>query len=199
MRSVSSLLLVGLWQEVIVAQGLPLKVATIILGCIFPLLFSDFRVCGLISISTPPMVVLGEFFHVDAETNPLPVSWYLISSLWMYLCYCMHIMSMLWSITETVSYFSWPNLFKDLTLNVAIYIVFLHFGNFCFSLSSVAEFSDIGARVPTSARPSLFYQRDEFWKSGLSVSHGKPKKCSSPIEIFYSSRGTTGFVQQGPG
>ena len=42
----------------IVALGLSLKVATIILGCIFSMLFSDFRACGPISIPTPPIVAL---------------------------------------------------------------------------------------------------------------------------------------------
>ena len=46
----------------IVDLGLPLKVATIILGCIFSILFSDFRACGPISIPTPPIVALTELF-----------------------------------------------------------------------------------------------------------------------------------------
>ena len=55
----------------IVAQGLPLKVATTFLGCIFSMLFS-----GSISIHTRPIVALTEFFHADAVANvhPLPVS-----------------------------------------------------------------------------------------------------------------------------
>ena len=59
----------------IVALGLPLKVATIILGCIFSMLFRDFRACGPISIPTPPIVALTEFFHADtvASVHPLPV------------------------------------------------------------------------------------------------------------------------------
>ena len=99
----------------IVALGLPLKVATIILGFIFLTLLG-----GSISIPTPPIVALLEIFHVDAEANvhPLPVSWYLISLLWMYLCSCMHIMFLLWSIAKAVSSGSWPILFKVLTLNV---------------------------------------------------------------------------------
>ena len=133
MRSVSSLKFVGLQQEMIVVLGLPLNVTTIILGCIFTMLFSDFRACGPISIPISPIVALTEFFHADAETNihPLLVLWYLISSLWMYLFSCMHIMSMLWSITEAVSSSSWPILFKVLMLNVANSIVLLHFNNFC--------------------------------------------------------------------
>ena len=135
----------------IVALGLPLKVATI--GCIFSMLFSDFRVRGPISIPTPPTVPLTEFFYVYTGTNVYPLSllWYLISSLWMYQCSSMHIMSMLWSIAEAVSSGSWPILFKVLTLNVTICIVCLHFSNFCFRLSSVADFLNTGSRVPTSA------------------------------------------------
>ena len=126
----------------IVLLGLPLNVATIILGCIFSMLFSDFMACGPISIPITPIVTLTEFFHADAETNvyPLSISWYLTSLLWMYLCSCMHIMSILWSIAEAVSSGSWPILFQVLTLKVAICIVLLHFSNFCFSLSSVADF-----------------------------------------------------------
>ena len=37
----------------IVALGLPLKVATIILGCIFSMLLSDFSALGPISMPTP--------------------------------------------------------------------------------------------------------------------------------------------------
>ena len=82
MRSVSSLTLAGL-QQMIVGLGLPLNLATIILGCIFSMLFIDFKARGPISITTPPIVALTEFFHADAETNlhPLLVWWYFISSL----------------------------------------------------------------------------------------------------------------------
>ena len=58
------------------ALGLPLKVATIILGCIFSILFSVFRACGPISKPTPPIGALIEFFRADvvASVHPLPVS-----------------------------------------------------------------------------------------------------------------------------
>ena len=54
----------------------PLKVATIILVYIFSILFSDFRACGPISIPTPPIVALTEFFHTDAvaRIHPWPES-----------------------------------------------------------------------------------------------------------------------------
>ena len=73
MSSVSSLTLVG---DIIIALGLPLKVATITLGCIFSMIFSDFRARDHISIPTPPIVALAEFFHTDAvaSVHPLPVS-----------------------------------------------------------------------------------------------------------------------------
>ena len=105
----------------IVALGLPLKVATIILGCIFSMLLSDFNVLGPISMPKPPTVTLTKFFHADtvASIYPLPVSWYLISSLCMYLCSCMHIMFILCSKADAVSSGSWPILFKVLMLNVA--------------------------------------------------------------------------------
>ena len=62
MSSVSSLTLVGLYQGMIVALRLQLKY----LGCIFPMLFGDFRVCGPISIPTRPIEALTEFFHANA-------------------------------------------------------------------------------------------------------------------------------------
>ena len=105
-----------------------------------------------ISIPTPPTVALAEFFHADtvANVHPLPVSWYLTSSVCVYLSSCMHIMSILCSTADAVSSGSWPILFKFLTLNVTVCIVCLHFSSFCY-LSSVADFSNTEARAPTSA------------------------------------------------
>ena len=67
-------------------------------------------------------------------------------------------------------------------LNVAICIVHLYFSNFCFSLSSVADFLNTEARAPTSAgHPFYFYYFYFFftrmkskvvWTGGLSVGHG---------------------------
>ena len=120
----------------IVALGLPLNVAAIILGCILSMLLSVFNALGPISIPTPPTDALTEFFHADIVTSihPLPVSWYLISSVWVYRCSCIQIMSILCSTADAVSTSSWPILFRVLTLNVAICIVRLHFS----SLMSVA-------------------------------------------------------------
>ena len=72
----------------------------------------------------------------------------------------MHIMFILCSRANAVSSGSWPNLFKVLTLNVAICIVCLHFRSFC-CLSSVADLSNTEARAPTSAEcvPFLPAQR----------------------------------------
>ena len=76
----------------------------------------------------------------------------------------MHIMSMLWFITKAVRSGSCPILFKVLTLNVAISIVRFHFSNFCFSLSSEADFSNTWARVPTSAgRAPFLPARRAMW------------------------------------
>ena len=78
-----------------------------------------------------------------------------ISSVCMYLCSCMYIMSILDSRADAVSSCSWPILFKVLTLNVAICIVCLHFSSFrC--LSSVADFSNTELRAPTSAGRAPF-------------------------------------------
>ena len=140
----------------IVALGLPLNVAAIILGCILSMLLSVFNALGPMSIPTAPTVALTEFFHADtvASVQPLPVSWYLISSVCVYLCSCMHIMSILCSTADAVNSGSCSILFKVITLNVAICIVCLHFSS--FSLSSVADFSNTEARAPTSAGRALF-------------------------------------------
>ena len=76
MRPVSSLTLLELELGMFVPLGLPLKVVTIILSFIFPMLRSDFKVRGPISIHTPSIEALTEFFHADvvANVHPLPVS-----------------------------------------------------------------------------------------------------------------------------
>ena len=157
----------------IVALGLPLNVAAIILGCIISMLLSVFNALGPISIPTPPTDALTEFFHADTVTSihPLPVSWYLISSVWVYRCSCIQIMSILCSTADALSSGSWPILFRVLTLNGAICIVCLHFS----SLSFVADFSNTEARAPTSAGRAPFFTRaksDVVCECGLSMSHG---------------------------
>ena len=138
------------------------------------MLLSDFNALGPISMPTPPTVALIEFFHADtvASIHPLPVSWYLISSLCVYLCSCMHIMSILSSTANANG--SWPILFKVLTLNVTICFVCLRFSSFC-CLSSVADFSNTEARAPTSAGRAPFFtcvKSDAVYVCGLSVGHG---------------------------
>ena len=127
------------------------------LGCILSMLLSVFNTLCPIRIPTPPTVALTEFFHDDtvASVHRLPVSWYLISSVCVYLCSCMHIMYILCSTADAVSSGSFPILFEVLTLNAAICIVCLHFSSFC-CLSSVADFSNTGARAPTSAKRAPF-------------------------------------------
>ena len=146
----------------IITLGLPLNVSANILGCILSMLLNVFNALGPISIPTPPTVALTEFFHADtvASVHPLPVSWYLISLVCVYLCSCMHIMSILCSTADAISSGSCPILFKVLTLNVTICIVCLHFSSFC-GLSSVADFFNTEARAPTSAGRAPFYPRKE--------------------------------------
>ena len=122
------------------------------------MLFSVFNALGPGSIPTPPTDALTEFFHADTVTSihPFPVSWYLISSVCVYRCSCMQIISILCSTADAVSSDSWPILFRVLTLNVAICIVCLHFSSFCLCLSSVADFSNTEARAPTSAGRAPF-------------------------------------------
>ena len=137
----------------IVALGLPLKIGPIILGCILSMLFSDFWARPPIGIPTPPIMELTVFYHANAmaSIHPLPGSWYLIYSLWVYLRSCMHFMSTLWSIANAVTSGSFRIVFKFRTLNAAFCIVRLHSSNFCFSLRSIADFSSTEARAPTSA------------------------------------------------
>ena len=71
---------------------------------------------------------------------------------------------MLSFIADAVSSSSCPILFKVLTLNVTICIVYLHFCNFC--LSSVADFSNTEARVPSSAGCARFWL--VIWVKGHS-------------------------------
>ena len=122
------------------------------------MLFSVFNALGPRSIPTAPTDALTEFFHADTVTSihPFPVSWYLISSVCVYRCSCMQIISILCSTADAVSSDSWPILFRVLTLNVAICIVCLHFSSFCLCLSSVADFSNTEARAPTSAGRAPF-------------------------------------------
>ena len=54
----------------IVALGLPLKVADIIIGCIFSMLFSVFNALGPISNPTPPTAALTEFFPCRYSGEP---------------------------------------------------------------------------------------------------------------------------------
>ena len=77
--SVSSLVLMGLWQEMFAVQGLLLNEAHIILGWVHSMLFCDFWAWLLRSISTSSVVALREFFHADANTNVHRslISWYL--------------------------------------------------------------------------------------------------------------------------
>ena len=152
----------------IVAVRLSLKVAPIILGFIFFMLFSDFRARSPINIPTPP---LTEFFHAYAVASfhPLQISWYLISSLWVYLCSYMHIMSTSWSITDVISSDICPILFKVLTLNVAICIVRLHFSTFCFSLSSVADFSNTEGKSSNSRGRASFLTARRAMRFGQVV------------------------------
>ena len=92
-------------SEMIVTLGLPLNVAGINLGCILSMLLSVFNALDPISIPNRPTVALTEFFHAYtvASVDPLPVPWYLISSVCVYLCSYMHIMSIVCSTADAVS------------------------------------------------------------------------------------------------
>ena len=127
-----------------------------------------FNDLGPISIPTPPTVALTVFFHADtvASVHPLPVSWYLICSVWVYRWSCMQSMSILCSTADALSSCRWHILFRVLTLNVAFCIVCLHFSSFC--LSSVADFSNTEARVRSFFTHT---KSDAVYVCGLSVGH----------------------------
>ena len=138
-----------------------IKVPTIILDCIFSMLFSEYRACGPISIPTPPIVALKEFFpwrHWDKRPS--------IASIVIFNIFAMnisgtHIMPMIIYVAGAVSLGSWLILFKVSTLNVTICIMRLHFTNF-FSLSSVAYFFfSPGAKVSTCTGCALFCPCEE--------------------------------------
>ena len=93
----------------------------------------------------------------------IPFSWLVAFSLAfavMYLYSCMHIMSIIYSIAEAVSSGSWSILLKDLSLNVTICIVRLHFIKFYFSLSSVAYYSKLGPWLKPQQDAFFFYTRE---------------------------------------
>ena len=132
-RSFSLLALIRLSREMIIVLGLPLNLATIILGCIFSILLSDFRAKGLRNIPISSTAALTHFLHANAEINVhlLPGSCYFISSSrrWI-LCSCTHTISTLCSSACAVSSGNWSVQSNVLTLNVAICIVLLHLKNY---------------------------------------------------------------------
>ena len=97
----------------------------------------------------------------------------------MYLCSCMHIMSMSCSMEEAVSSGSWPILFKVLTLNVAIFIVLLHISNFYLSLSSVAEIGiERRTSSPNHREREREREREELWSSNYRERGGGEREGS---------------------
>ena len=108
MWSISSLTLVGLYQEMIVVLGLQLKVATIILGCIFSMLLSDFKYTYTFKHIFPcrcqdqcPSIVSIMVFYIFFA---------MMVSVFLY-AYYIYVMIYLFYLI-----FSWPILFNILTL-----------------------------------------------------------------------------------
>ena len=101
----------------------------------------------------------------------------LLSLACVYLCSCMHIMSILCSTADAVSSGSWSILFKVITLNVAICIVCLHFSIFFFFFwfelcCWVFEHWSQGSNL---RKTRLFFncaKSDAVCVCGLSVGHG---------------------------
>ena len=154
----------------IVVLGLPLNVASIILSFIF-------------------LVILGpmfwwayqhhlswhwQFFHSDVETNvhPSPVSWYFISLLWRSVfLYAYHVCYDLFQklSTPVVGLFI---LSKVLTLNVAIGIVILFFGNFCLFEFWFFEHWSQSSNLSKMSPFCTCAKGNEVQTSGLSMSPG---------------------------
>ena len=110
----------------------------------------------------------------------------------MNLCSSMHIISMLGFIAEAVIRGSWPIRFKILTLNVAIFIVLLHFSNFCFNwfFEHWCQGSNLSRTYPFFTRA----KSDALCTSGLNVSHGN---LSMAVFLFSSIETTlTAAVDQ---
>ena len=95
------LLLVRLSQEMIVVKGCLIKYTSFSRG-----FFYAIKAQGLRNIPAPPIIALMDFYYGDAETNAhsLPVPWFFISSsLWLYLCKCMYILSILCLVEDSVN------------------------------------------------------------------------------------------------
>ena len=111
----------------------------------------------------------------------------------------MHIMSISCSTTNAVSSVCCPILFKVLTLNITICTVLLHLSNFFFffldfTLSSVAGFSNTGARAPASAEHTSFFtcaKGNPVWTYGLSKSHG-----DISMALFFISSIDTSLINE---
>ena len=119
-------------------------------SCIF--IYGCVYICVCVCVYAYAIIYIYIYISV-ASDQPLPVSWYLISSECVYLCSCMHIMSILCSSADAISSGSCPILFRVLTLNVAICSVCLHFSSFdCLSVghgyhSMAVLFSSIEATL----------------------------------------------------
>ena len=158
------------------------------------MLLSVFNALGPISNATPPTAALTEFFHAHTVTSdqPLPVSWYLISSVCMYLCSCMHIMSILCSSADAISSDSCPILFKVLTLNVAICSVCLHFSSFdCFALCSWF-FEHRGQGSNLSRTRPFFYLSEERCGLWMWFECGSWLSFNGCFILFYRSHSYRG-------
>ena len=91
--------------------------------------------------------------HWQCFSMQMPWSYFISISLLWYLCFCIHNMSILCPGEDVVSSGSWLILFKVLTSSVTSSTLILHLSYFSLrlSLSSVADFSNIGARSTTPA------------------------------------------------
>ena len=73
-------------------------------------------------------------------------------------------------------------------LNVTTCIVRLHFSNFCFTLSSVADISNIETKAPTSAGNAPFLTAQRAMQFGQVVEGVGSGNLSMPVFILVFRR-----------
>ena len=140
----------------IVALGLPLNVAVIILGWILSMLLSVFYRFRSYKHPYPSYCGIDRVFPSWYSGQRPSIAYLVIFDIFgvrvSVFLYANYVYLMFYGWCDKFG--SWPILFRVLTLNVAICIVCLHFSSFC--LSSVADFSNTEARAPTSAGRTPF-------------------------------------------
>ena len=155
----------------IVALGLSLKVATIILGCILSMLLSDFNALGPISIPTPPTVALTDFsmliqwlasIHCQYSDNWYPHCVYLCSCMTIYIHIYIYIYIIGWNNTEVGKWINkhWQR------IQLWYFVLYLKkkFIRICKERSIIAE---AVVNVGLSTFPLIFIRLSDLPKSDI--------------------------------